>query len=493
MAEYPTINNFRSVRPNFSFGINFGNRNNPTEQYPTINNFRSVPPNFSFGINFNQSNERMIRDAARSVRDAARRDAESIDWSNPTAIYGEKEDIIEDLNNIDWGEIPTIDVKSVTKLPNKKRKEIANTALIPERFTMVTDDDIHDAIKDRMPQKTIKSNTWGNNAWESWRQWRNSKPASSSVNEIPPIRSCSPQELGYWLERFVFEVRKQNGEEYPYKSLYELCCAIQRVYNDCSDGIFRTPVDIFQTKNENFFRFYAALDSKMGNLQSRGIGIKTKQADIITDDDENTLWETKVIGIDSARGLSNGVYFYNNTCFAMRSGDEHRKLCTDQYSFKHEGEHEKLIFTGRLNKNNQGGLKQRKYVPKHGEVFAKPGNPRCVVNLFKAYLNLIPQPGSFYKRPLDSANSINFSAQNIGENKLDTYMRSMFTQAGIDIKERHITGHSGKRTLCSKLYNAGFDEHMVKLHSGHRSDAVRAYEIPDANKRKQASDILTPK
>ena len=56
-------------------------------------------------------------------------------------------------------------------------------------------------------------------------------------------------------------------------------------------------------------------------------------------------------------------------------------------------------------------------------------------------------------------------------NKLDTY----------------ITGHSGKRTMCSKLYNAGFDELLFKLKSGNRSDSVRLYQVPNIEKRKLAS------
>ena len=84
-----------------------------------------------------------------------------------------------------------------------------------------------------------------------------------------------------------------------------------------------------------------------------------------------------------------------------------------------------------------------------------------------------------------------FSKQNIGLNKLDTYMRRMFLAAGIDLTSRRITGHSGKRTMCSKLYNAGFDDHMVKLKSGNRSDSVRLYQQPDVKKRKLTSEILT--
>ena len=59
------------------------------------------------------------------------------------------------------------------------------------------------------------------------------------------------------------------------------------------------------------------------------------------------------------------------------------------------------------------------------------------------------------------------------------------------VSNRKITGHSGKKTLCTKLYNAGFEDHMVKLKSGNRSDAVWLYQIPDIKRRKKASDLLT--
>ena len=38
--------------------------------------------------------------------------------------------------------------------------------------------------------------------------------------------------------------------------------------------------------------------------------------------------------------------------------------------------------------------------------------------------------------------------------------------------------------------NAGFDEKMVKMKTGHRSDAVREYQVPGFDMRKAASDAL---
>ena len=64
-----------------------------------------------------------------------------------------------------------------------------------------------------------------------------------------------------------------------------------------------------------------------------------------------------------------------------------------------------------------------------------------------------------------SKGELKFSLQNIGQNKLDTYMKRMFVAAGIDVSNRKITGHSGKRTMMSTIYNAGFDDHMVNTKS----------------------------
>ena len=132
-----------------------------------------------------------------------------------------------------------------------------------------------------------------------------------------------------------------------------------------------------------------------------------------------------------------------------------------------------------------------KFKPKKGEIFAHPEKPRCVVELFRKYINSLKEvPGTeFYKKPLQG---MKFSSQNIGINTLDVYMRRMFVEAGIDITGRKITGHSGKRTMMSTLYNNGFKEHMVKMKSGNRSsESVRLYQVPDINKRKKASDVLS--
>jgi len=116
------------------------------------------------------------------------------------------------------------------------------------------------------------------------------------------------------------------------------------------------------------------------------------------------------------------------------------------------------------------------------------------MQLFKKYLASIPEDGPFYRKPKITLRTVQFTSQNVGVHTLSKYIQSMFASAMINTDNRRITGHSGKVTLCTRLYNAGFDEQMVKLKSGHRSDAVRRYQRPSQAMRQAASDaLLNPK
>ena len=136
----------------------------------------------------------------------------------------------------------------------------------------------------------------------------------------------------------------------------------------------------------------------------------------------------------------------------------------------------------------------RKVKPKVVVQHADPTNPRCVVNLFKTYLNLIPAEEAFYKRPLHSLRytTPRFSKQNVGHNTLQKYIKDMFSLAKISLLGRNITNHSGKVTLCTNLFNSGFDDKIIRERSGHRSDAINAYKRPNNDMLQSVSNILQP-
>ena len=194
------------------------------------------------------------------------------------------------------------------------------------------------------------------------------------------------EELGFWLARFVNEVRNAKGDYYPPKSLHNLLCGVQRLFHSRSDGTYKD-VHIFDKANIHFALFWNNCDSIMKMLTEKGYGQNVNQADVITDTDEDTLWSTDTINLHTAQGLLYGVYFYNVKIFSLRGRAIHRKLCKEQFEVKLNTEVgvETLYYYERLSKNNQAGLKHLKVAPLKREIFAQPDNPRCVVNLFQKY------------------------------------------------------------------------------------------------------------
>ena len=140
----------------------------------------------------------------------------------------------------------------------------------------------------------------------------------------------------------------------------------------------------------------------MKELSEQGLGIKHKQADYISEDDENKLWDSGAISLDTAQGLLNGVFLYSCKTFGLRAFDEHRALTPDQFVVGYDTEiyQEELTYYDKVCKNNPGGIKIRDIKQKVVEQYSEPENPRCIVKLFKTYLEYIPKEGAFYRKAM---------------------------------------------------------------------------------------------
>ena len=111
--------------------------------------------------------------------------------------------------------------------------------------------------------------------------------------------------MNSWLSRFVLEARKRNGEAYPGKSLYLICCGLLRHLRD-----YDSQINFLDEKHFAFSSFRKVLDSKMKELLSRGIGTEIKQAPAVLPQDEEKIWDTGVFGLSSAESLQHTMYFY---------------------------------------------------------------------------------------------------------------------------------------------------------------------------------------
>ncbi len=144
----------------------------------------------------------------------------------------------------------------------------------------------------------------------------------------------------------------------------------------------------------------------MKRLTRKGVGVVTKQAELIMLHEEEIMWEKEVLGDQDPKSLLHTLVFLFGKFFALRSGEEHRSLTFEQLSVI-EGdniERTRLQYRSHRKKNHAGGLKQRNVTPKVVEQHKNVDNPeRCVVRLYKKYISKCPKDFKkdevFYLKP----------------------------------------------------------------------------------------------
>ena len=259
-----------------------------------------------------------------------------------------------------------------------------------------------------------------------------------------------------------------------------------------------TTIDFFA--NKDFTSFKSSLDAEMKRLQSQGLGSKKRQAEELTCEDEEKLWETGLLGDRTPHTLLDTMVFCNGLYFALRSGREHRQLrlrpCQIEI-IQHENEQPYLKYTEDVSKNRPGGLKGRNVKPKIVYHHANVTNPdRCFVRLFKKYVSMCPDTpaelNAFYLMPSTKpTKSCWYTLKPLGHNTLTKTISRLCQAAGISGFK---TNHSLRATAATRLYQHGVDEQLVMERTGHRSlEGVRNYKRTSNEQREALSDILNNK
>ena len=116
-----------------------------------------------------------------------------------------------------------------------------------------------------------------------------------------------------------------------------------------------------------FCKFRSFLDAEMKCLQSSGKGSNKQQAESLTAENEELLWEKGLIGDSTPQALLDTLIFYNGIYFALWSGDEHWQLRFNSSQMEHVERSEGipyLKYVEDVSKNRPGGIKWRKIKPK---------------------------------------------------------------------------------------------------------------------------------
>ena len=297
-----------------------------------------------------------------------------------------------------------------------------------------------------MPKNTAKNTSWARNVWREWTGHR--RQCCQPMDCPPHILLCTFAQLDYWLSKFVLEVRRRDGQPYPPNSMYQLTCGLLRWIRETKPAL-----NLFA--DAEFAGFRKTLDGEMKRLRSMGLGVQQKQAEPISEGEENQLWEKGLLGDHSPQVLLDTLVYFCGLYFALRSGQEHRNLQFTQFKLVEQTDSPScLVYTENASKNNKGGIAQRKVAPKEVTHYANTDmSQRCLVRLFKEYCRHCPpdcKTTAFYLTPLRKPKyTIWFSSTPVGHNTLHNTVKRLCKAAGI---EGFKTNHSLRVSAATRLF-----------------------------------------
>ena len=339
--------------------------------------------------------------------------------------------------------------------------------------------------------ETLKKVSWVKNMFVNWMEFRNtSHDLQDVVRDLDDVSSFDQTIFNEELCKFITEVKKLDGSEFPAKTLYDIVICLQfhletlgLMWKLLSDDIFK---DV---------RFM--LDNLMKSRTQEGIGNKVRRAQVLTFTDEDLLWSLGLLGTHSPEALLYSVLYTIGLSCSLRAGKEHYQLRSipfqSQFTFLTDGRgrtYFKFVEDVGL-KTNKGGLKHRKFEPKMVDVYPISNIERCPVRLLQKYLHMLPKNCNckrLYLQPKKKycANCWYLDAP-VGENKLRSFVKHLTTKAGIP---GFFTNHSLRASSCTRMYQSGVEEQVIQEVSGHRSLAVRSYKHTSDRQREIASNSI---
>ena len=232
---------------------------------------------------------------------------------------------------------------------------------------------------ERIPQTTRNKTLWAITLFEEFLKHRQTTTSDDVFcKQHLELSDC---ELNTVLVRFITEVKKADGTEYPGRTLREIIIGIQKNY-EMNGSIKKLLTDT------RFKGLQDTLDYEMKHRAGMGIGVNKKQAGIISLEQEDMLWSKGIIGINNPRALLDALIYVFGLNFALRGGDEHRRLraVNSQIHLKTSKSGQRYLeYVEDVSKTNSGGL-YSKAGRKITQAYENANNQdRCPVRLFQLY------------------------------------------------------------------------------------------------------------
>ena len=175
--------------------------------------------------------------------------------------------------------------------------------------------------KEFAPQSKRKIK-WAVGMYNEWREQRlMEKNVHNAIKlcDLDHLGTFTKRDLAYSLVRFVREIKKIDGSDYPPNTLREILIMIQMYLHQ--NDVFWKILD-----HAEFVTLCNVLDNTMCERTVMGLGVKVS-SDIISLENESKLFECGELGDDNPQKLLNTVIYMVGLHFALwGGGTEHTRL-----------------------------------------------------------------------------------------------------------------------------------------------------------------------
>ena len=185
--------------------------------------------------------------------------------------------------------------------PTKKKRRF-NSPVSPGKMGTI--------CKGVVPSNTKKATSWAVRVFDEWRRERNAT-ATGEQCPLELLEKPDAHSLKYWLSHFVVEMRRADGDPYPPSTISNVLAGI---YRYCKSFVPDCP-NFMDRKNHRFRDVTGALQVRYRQLRKEGVGTVVKRAAVVTAEEEDALWKSKVIGEGSPLALQRAIFFYIGSMF----------------------------------------------------------------------------------------------------------------------------------------------------------------------------------
>ncbi|XP_070555060.1 uncharacterized protein KIAA1958-like [Ptychodera flava] len=171
-------------------------------------------------------------------------------------------------------------------------------------------DEVDDFIRAHQKESTVKSTERDVRRCTEW--------LAQNCSETRRLECIEPTKLNELLSKFFISIRKMDGTEYEPSTLTNMKCSLERY--------LRSKNYSASLNDRVFHKLNQAIRAKQVDLKGQGKGRKELKSEEISAEEEETMWQAGVLGINNPQSANFTMFFLFGKHFGMRGRNEHRQL-----------------------------------------------------------------------------------------------------------------------------------------------------------------------